>query len=386
MKKRIVIVEDDFLIQELHKQYIEKMGHEVIAAFSNGEDAVEFFMEHDADLILMDIRLETSLDGIETMKKIHKINEIPVLYVTGNTEESNLRKALNNQMKGFLAKPVMPQDLEDLIDSVNTINDSIRYAEKIQKALFPQKNEMKRIFNKCVYINRPKDTISGDFPFLLFKKKHLQIFGGIGDCTGHGIPAALLSVLCHEIVNNQTRKFSDLRLIIDRINKKVISSLARKEGDTTLRDGLDLIIFKVSPEESVIEIAGVKRPFIHFDSKAQKHNYYSIRGKSIGDVFDMESDIPVYKIPYSTNDFFYFFSDGITDQFGGINGKKLMKKRLLEFLDSTKDMPSDLLETELELFLRKWQGTHMQTDDILLIGLNPYQLSISHHLKSKINN
>jgi serine phosphatase RsbU (regulator of sigma subunit) len=136
----------------------------------------------------------------------------------------------------------------------------------------------------------------------------------------------------------------------------------------------------------VIEIAGVKRPFIHFDSKAQKHNYYSIRGKSIGDVFDMESDIPVYKIPYSTNDFFYFFSDGITDQFGGINGKKLMKKRLLEFLDSTKDMPSDLLETELELFLRKWQGTHMQTDDILLIGLNPYQLSISHHLKSKINN
>ncbi|MFY8029708.1 MAG: response regulator, partial [Bacteroidia bacterium] len=79
MKKRIVIVEDDFLIQELHKQYIEKMGHEVIAAFSNGEDAVEFFMEHDADLILMDIRLETSLDGIETMKKIHKINEIPVL-------------------------------------------------------------------------------------------------------------------------------------------------------------------------------------------------------------------------------------------------------------------------------------------------------------------
>jgi len=113
MKKRIVIVEDDFLIQELHKQYIEKMGHHVIASFSNGEDALEFFRTNDADLILMDIRLETSLDGIETMKKIHKLHEIPVLYVTGNTEESNLRRALNNQMKGFLSKPVMPQDLED---------------------------------------------------------------------------------------------------------------------------------------------------------------------------------------------------------------------------------------------------------------------------------
>ena len=386
IKKRIVIVEDDLLIQELHKQYIEKMGHEVVAAFSSGEDAIDFFRKHNADLILMDIRLESALDGIETMKKIHSFTDIPVLYVTGNTEEGNLRKALNNHMKGFLAKPVMPEDLEDLIDSVNTINDSIRYAEKIQKALFPQKGEMRRIFNKCVYINRPKDTITGDFPFLLFKQKHLQIFGGIGDCTGHGIPAALLSVLCHEIVNNQTRKYSDLRLIINRINRKVMESLARKEGDTSLRDGLDLILFKVEPEEAVIEIAGVKRPFIHFDSKSGKHNYYSIRGKSIGEVFDPEYDIPVFRIPYSENDFFYFFSDGITDQFGGINGKKLMKRRLLEFLDASKDMPSEMLEIELELFLRKWQGTHMQTDDILLIGLNPAQLSFGNHLKTLTKN
>lgn len=376
MKKRIVIVEDDFLIQELHKRYIERMGHQVIATFSSGEDAIEFFKTHEADLILMDIRLETSLDGIETMKKIHKTTEIPVLYITGNTEEDNLRKALNNQMKGFLSKPVMPQDLEDLIDSVNTINDSIRYAEKIQKALFPQKSEMRRIFNRCVYINRPKDIITGDFPFLLFKKKQHQIYGGIGDCTGHGIPAALLSVLCHEIVNNQTRRYTDLRLIINKINKKVIDSLARKEGNTTIRDGLDLILFKISPEEGVIEIAGVKRPFIHFNSITRKHHYHSIRGKSIGDVFDQESDVPVFRIPYSSDDFFYFFSDGITDQFGGINGKKLMKKRLLQFLDSSKDLPPDMLEIELEIFLRKWQGTHMQTDDILFIGLNPYQLSI----------
>ena len=382
MKKRIVIVEDDFLIQELHKQYIEKMGHHVIATFSNGEDAVDFFRTNDADLILMDIRLETSLDGIETMKKIHKLNEIPVLYVTGNTEESNLRRALNNQMKGFLSKPVMPQDLEDLIDSVNTINDSIRYAEKIQKALFPQKNEMRRIFNNCVYINRPKDTISGDFPFLLYKKNHFEIFGGIGDCTGHGIPAALLSVLCHEIVSNQTRRYSDLRLIISKINKKVTESLSRKEAENILRDGLDLIIFRILPEKSIIEIAGVKRPFIHYDSIAKKHNYQSIRGKSIGDVFDNESDIPVFEIPYAQNDFFYFFSDGITDQFGGINGKKLMKKRLIEFLDSSKEMPADLREVELELFLRKWQGTHMQTDDILLVGLNPHELSISQSKKT----
>ncbi len=384
MKKRIVIVEDDFLIQELHKQYVEKMGHEVVGSFSSGEEVLEFFKHYDADLILMDIRLETALDGIDTMKKVHQINsEIPVLYITGNTEESNLRRALNNQMKGLLSKPLMPQDLEDLIDSVNTINDSIRYAEKIQKALFPQKEELRGIFNESIYINRPKDTISGDFPFLFFKKKYNQIYGGIGDCTGHGIPAALLSVLCHEIVNNQTRKYSDLRLIINKINKKVIESLARREGENTIHDGLDLILFKVDPEALIIEIAGVKRPFIHYDSLTQKHHYYSIRGKSIGDVIDVEKDIPVFTIPYNEKDIFYFFSDGITDQFGGVNGKKLMKKRLLDFLDSAKDMRAEARELELELFLRKWQGAQIQTDDILLIGLNPFELN-NNHLK-KIN-
>jgi len=188
--------------------------------------------------------------------------------------------------------------------------------------------------------------------------------------------------LCHEIVSNQTRRYSDLRLIISKINKKVTESLSRKEAENILRDGLDLIIFRIIPEKSVIEIAGVKRPFIHYDSITKKHNYHSIRGKSIGDIFDDEIDIPVFEIPYAQNDFFYFFSDGITDQFGGINGKKLMKKRLIEFLDSSKEMPADLREVELELFLRKWQGTHMQTDDILLVGLNPYELSISQSKKT----
>jgi CheY-like chemotaxis protein len=75
MKKKIVIVEDDYIIQELHKHYVENLGHEVIATFECGKDAIEFFQDNNADLILMDIRLEDSLDGIETMKKIN-INTI----------------------------------------------------------------------------------------------------------------------------------------------------------------------------------------------------------------------------------------------------------------------------------------------------------------------
>jgi len=108
MRKKIVIVEDDYIIQELHKLYVSNLGHDVVACFENGWDAIEYFKENYADLILMDIRLEDSLDGIETMKKIQEIRSIPVVYITGNTEDANYKRAINTNMKGFLSKPVLP--------------------------------------------------------------------------------------------------------------------------------------------------------------------------------------------------------------------------------------------------------------------------------------
>ena len=119
MKKRIVIIEDDYIIQELHRHYVENLGHEVLASFVSGEEALEYFKDNDADLILSDVRLETSMDGIDTMREIQKIRTIPVVYITGNTEEENLKRALNTGMIGFLSKPIAFGELEDIIESIN---------------------------------------------------------------------------------------------------------------------------------------------------------------------------------------------------------------------------------------------------------------------------
>lgn len=381
MGKRVVIVEDDFIIQELHKHYVENLKHEVVGCFSSGEEAIDFFNHNSADLILMDIRLETSIDGIETMKQIQEIQTVPVVYITGNTEEVNLKRALNTGMRGFLSKPIGPKDLEDIIDSINNLNDSILYAERIQKAIFPQKQEVHRFFQHSIYINRPKDIISGDFSFMVPKKKHRHLIGGIGDCTGHGIPAALLSVLCHEIVSTNSKKYDDLRKIIFRLNESIRRNLSRLDKTHTVSDGLDLIIFKIIPETKIIEIAGIKRPFIHYKYRENKFDFIGLKGKSIGEIFDSENEIPFTSINYDDGDYFYFFSDGITDQFGGPEGRKLMKIRLLEFFEKLIEMPADTREIELELFLRKWQGNNEQTDDMIFMGICPGKLNKKYILK-----
>jgi len=384
MRKKIVIVEDDYIIQELHKLYVSNLGHDVVACFENGWDAIEYFKHNYADLILMDIRLEDSLDGIETMRKIQEIRSIPVVYITGNTEDANYKRAINTNMKGFLSKPVLPDELENIIDSLNDLTDSIIYAERIQQAIFPQRKEINNVFKNSVYINRPKNILSGDFCILTTRRKNADIIGGIGDCTGHGIPAALLSVLSHEILTNNIKKHKELKNIIEKLNVSIIRNFTNKNKENTIFDSLDIILFKVKPNESVIEIAGIKRPFIHYDSTAKKHVYYSLKGQSIGSTFLLADEIPFESIKYAKDDYFYFFSDGITDQFGGPDSKKLMKKRLMEFLDNSISLSSLEREIELDLFLRKWQNNTEQTDDMIFIGISPNKLNPKYHIQNSI--
>jgi len=305
------------------------------------------------------------------MAKIKEISPIPVVYVSGNTEESNFRRAINTNMKGFLSKPVAPDELENIIDSLNDLNDSIIYAERIQKAIFPQLKQINSAFKNSILINRPKNIISGDFTCLIKRRKMGDIVGGVGDCTGHGVPAALLSVLSHEMLSNSFRKHKELRTVIYYLNNNIIRNFAKHKNENKISDSLDITLFRVLPEEQIIQIAGIKRPFIHYNSITKTHNYISLKGLSLGTpIHDIES-IPFEEIKYAENDYFYFFSDGITDQFGGPQGKKLMKKRLLEFLDANRELTFNRKQIELDIFLRKWQNNTEQTDDMLFVGICP---------------
>jgi CheY-like chemotaxis protein len=372
-KKKIVIVEDHLIIQELHKQYVEDLGHEVVACFTTGEEAIHYFQDSSADLVLMDIRLEDAMDGIEVTKRIQELKPVPVVYITGNTEDSNFRRAMETSMAGFISKPVSQSELENVIDSLNDLTSSIIYAEKIQKAIFPQRKDFDALFENTIHINRPMHIIGGDFPFLQYFPDNQIIVGGLGDCTGHGIPAALLSVLCHEIISNVVRRTQQLTEIAHDLNAALISNLAKMNNAEGVNDSLDLIVFKIDIPANTIQITGFKMGFVHWKSLEQQLHYHKFKGRSLGVPMNHE-DVQLVESKYEADDQFFFYSDGITDQFGGPSSKKLSTKGLLSVIQSVMTELPHNREREINLLLRRWQGMNVQTDDMLMLGISPWNI------------
>ncbi|MDG5767410.1 response regulator [Balneolales bacterium ANBcel1] len=116
--KRIILVEDDFIIALLLEKQIQRMGYEVADKIDNAEIAVERIRTENPDLILMDIKLVGEMDGVDAMMKVREFSNIPVIYLTGNADENTRRRALETDPEGYLIKPV---DMEVLKQTIREI-------------------------------------------------------------------------------------------------------------------------------------------------------------------------------------------------------------------------------------------------------------------------
>lgn len=114
--KRVLIVEDDFMLNLMNKKYVEMIGHKVVAAVNNGTDAINAAKEHKPDVILMDIRLEGEMDGIDAMLEIEKFSSAKVIYLTGNSGEVDKNRASKTNMIGFCVKPIHLEKLQGLFN------------------------------------------------------------------------------------------------------------------------------------------------------------------------------------------------------------------------------------------------------------------------------
>lgn len=114
--KKVLIVEDDLILTMINKRYLELLGHKVVLSVRNGLDAIEAAKNHNPDVILMDIRIEGEMDGIEAMEEIRKFSEVDVIYVSGNSEPETLQRAEKTKMLGFRIKPIFIDDLKELLE------------------------------------------------------------------------------------------------------------------------------------------------------------------------------------------------------------------------------------------------------------------------------
>ena len=368
--KRVIIVEDDAVISHLHRVIVNQLGHEVVGCFDSGSEAVDFLKQNEADLILMDVRLEdSSKDGIEVMKEIREFSSVPVVYISGHANKDLYHRASDTDMVGFLTKPVDPNQLDSLLVSVQDISESLRYAKKVQDCIFPERKEIAEVFPHHAIINKPKHIVGGDIVYFRYIPREHRVIAGVLDCTGHGVPAALLSVLAHETLNSCVDESTNIAQLLANFNNKLHRRLM-KSGDFGSHQSIDLALADIDLIHNKISISGAHRPVVYFDSVKDELVTYKFHALSLGGEEKEEKDFEVIERNFNRADNVYFFSDGITDQMGGAFDKKLKRSSLMEFLQRITHNQMLQQEIEMNYFFYKWKGDFEQTDDVTIFALN----------------
>lgn len=258
------------------------------------------------------------------------------------------------------------------------ITDSITYAKRIQQALLPELSEIKAKLPTSFIYYMPKDIVSGDFYFFQSfnsssdhpGRTHVESENGVfiaaADCTGHGVPGALMSMIVHEKLESATRIFNQPKDILKSINQQVKDALKQYQNENASRDGCDIALLKLVGNK--LSYSGAYRPLYYFD-KNNTFNEIKPTKTAIAGLtpYDQQFD----QSELDTNDLkaVYVFSDGFADQFGGEKVKKLTTKKFKELLARIMELPAEVQKAELDTFFTQWKGNVEQIDDVLVIGI-----------------
>jgi serine phosphatase RsbU (regulator of sigma subunit) len=247
------------------------------------------------------------------------------------------------------------------------ITDSITYAKRIQQAQLPKMDEIHASFPDCFILFKPKDIVSGDFYFF-YKNEH-SVFIAVADCTGHGVPGALMSMIGSEKLNDAVSLSSDPSEILNRLNKGIKTSLRQSESLDSTKDGMDIALCSVNKKDYRLKYAGANRPLWVIRNGQNTIEEIKATKKAIGGFTEDNQQFSTHEIKLQERDTFYIFSDGYADQFGGEYGKKVMTRKFKEVLLEVRDKPMFEQEIYLDSFIESWKAGAEQVDDILVIGV-----------------
>lgn len=321
----------------------------------------------------------------EHFKQYHQIqNEV--------INQESIRKV--EQMQSQFQMEKLQQEKEivhlrnvELKSAMDEIHESIRYAKRIQNAILPSDSLVKKYLPESFIYYLPKDIVAGDFYFMERVKSDRGqgtgevILLAVCDCTGHGVPGALVSVVCSNALNRSIHEYgiTDPGKILDQTREIVIREFEKSDDD--VKDGMDVSLLafaKVSNNENgernsslshsalTLQWAGANNPLWIIRNK--KLIEYKGNKQPVGKFLKNENFIS-HRIEIEKGDCIYLFSDGVTDQFGGERGKKFTANRLSEFLISISDKPMDEQKSLLQNCFSNWQGNHEQVDDVCVVGI-----------------
>lgn len=407
----------------------EKYFREALSLKHDNIEIVYYSKKQLAELLVRDKKFEEACklysesfvlkDSLTKIQTMDKLSELEVKYETGRKEEELKRMAVTSEMndlklkhsKIWLSLSVLGilfcvvvafllfrqnrnkqkanKKLEfqnhEILQQKKEITDSINYAKRIQTAILPPKKYVDRLLNNYFIYYKPKDIVSGDFYWC--DEHEGKVFFAAVDCTGHGVPGALMSVIGFNLLNQALKEkgFTNCADILSYLDNGVHQTLRQsQEEEVGIKDGMELSVCSLD-KKGMLEYAGVYNSvWIVRKNMAQTFKINDERMKFFGDhmleilpdklqIGNNEGGITDtftnHKIQLQKGDYVYLYSDGFADQFGGPHGKKFKYKNLKEVLISISHLSGEEQHKELDKIFEEWRGGHEQIDDILIMGV-----------------
>lgn len=385
---KILIVDDNYKNIQLLGSVLKSENYNVEFA-TNGLQALEWIYEDNFDLIILDVMMPemSGYQVADILSKNEKYNKIPIIFLTAMNDSKSIVDGFNLGAQDYVSKPFNIDELlariknqlaikkaNELIinysakleESLFVVNESINYAKIIQKALYPKKEKIGKIFEEYFVLNIPKDTISGDFYWI--KKINNKVFFAVADCTGHGVPGAMMSMLGMSLLNevvvaNHTLNANE---ILNILRDKIKEALSQSIDNVTALDGMDISFCILNLENNILQYAGAYNSLLF----VRNNKLLSVKAdkQPIG-IHIKEWSFTNNIVQLQKGDIIYLSTDGYYDQFGGANTQKFLKRNFEELLTT---VSKHNLSEQYCLLLRnfqQWKGQNEQTDDVMIIGI-----------------
>ena len=244
------------------------------------------------------------------------------------------------------------------------IIDSINYAKRIQDAILPPLDFIEDKLPNSFILYKPKDIVAGDFYWMELQND--IIFIAVADCTGHGVPGAMVSLVCCNALKRAVKEFglTNTGKILDKVTELVIETFENSQSG--INDGMDISLLAYDTVKKEINWSGANNPLWYIQdeqlikTKADKQPI----GKYV-----TQKPFTQHTIPYKDNTLLYLFTDGLPDQFGGPEDKKFMTKRLEEVILKNSHLAMPEQKEKIENAFNDWKGSSEQIDDVCVIGL-----------------
>jgi len=270
-----------------------------------------------------------------------------------------------------MAMPVKDQHNVNIVSLIQNqgIDDhvaSLRYAGIIQKALMPDIDSLRGLFRDYFVLFLPRDIVSGDFYYAF--TNHHHTFVAAGDCTGHGVPGALLSILGISFLNEIVQSKCDPKAnrILNLMREKVMKALHQTGQGAVTMDSIDIALCIIDCQTGKFQYAGANRPLIRM--REGEMTEFKADKMTIGLAPLIEQPFTNQIIDTRQGDSFYLFSDGFADQFGELTDKKFKYKHLKKVIESMSEHPMAQQKKILKSTFIEWKGNTGQIDDVLVFG------------------